>query len=160
MTAPSSGCALVHGDDPTAPALKPWVGDLTDVRPLHPGDELSAVLAEIDAAGADVIVEAGPLERRLMFALTVWPRLAVGGRLVLIAAGSARAIGITFALAVQVFRELERIDIAPGGADVAILHKCRQKPYVNWNRDEGRASWQVGDDDLTSTLQRLRTASR
>lgn len=160
MAPPTSGCVLVHADDPTAPALKPWVGALTDARTLRPDDNLSAVLAELDAAGAAVIVDGGPLERRLMFALTAWPRLAVGGRLVLIAAGSARAIGITFAIAVQVFQELDGIDIAPDGADVAVLHKCRQKPYVNWNRDEGRASWQVGDDDLTSTLQLLRTAFR
>lgn len=159
MPAPRCGLVLVHGDDPAEPAVRQWAAAAKVVRYLHPDDDLPADLTDCDVEGADVIVDVGPLERRLIFALTAWPRLADGGRLVLLAAESSRAIGITFAIAFQVFHELERIDIAPDGAGVAVLHKCPPKPYVNWNRAEGRASWRVGDDDLTATLRRLGAAS-
>lgn len=158
MESTKAGCALVHGTDPAAPAVRPWIAAATDVRHLHPDDDPCGIPAGLDAESADVIVDAGPLERRLIFAVWAWPRLAVGGRLVLVAAESARAIGITFAVALQVFRELDRMDITPDGADVAVLRKCRPKPYVNWNRVEDRASWQVGDDDLAATLERLGAA--
>lgn len=158
MESTEAGRALVHGTDLAAPAVRPWIAAATDVRHLHPDDDTCGLPADVDAESVDVIVDAGPLERRLIFAVWAWPRLAVGGRLVLVAAGSARAIGITFAVALQVFRELDRIDIVPDGADVAILRKCGPKPYANWNRVEGRASWQVGDDDLVATLERLGAA--
>ena len=104
----------------------------------------------------DLIFDDGEDDLRLEFGLAAWRLLCPGGTLVLHDTRRRRDIANALALAQRFFRELERIDVNAADSNLTVLHKVAEKPYANWNRTEGRASWEVGDDDLASTLEKLR----
>jgi hypothetical protein len=104
----------------------------------------------------DLIHVGGERSGRLEFALESWRLLEQGGRLILADIVGHADIAMVVAFALSRFREIERIEFGPEGSSLAIVHKCAPKAYTNWNRSERRASWQVGDKDLETTLRHLR----
>ena len=104
----------------------------------------------------DLIFDDGHEDMRLEFGLASWRLLRTGGRFVLHDTRRRGDVGNVLFLAARYFREIERIDLNPAGSNLSILHKCAPKPYVDWNKREYRAAWQVGDEDLDATVRRLR----
>jgi predicted O-methyltransferase YrrM len=116
-------------------------------------------LTELDnlATGSyDLIFDDGHEDLRLEFGLASWRLLIKGGRFVLHDTRRRGDVGNVLFLAARYFREIERIDLNPAGSNLSILHKCARKPYVDWNKQEDRNTWELGDDDLETTLKRLR----
>lgn len=109
-------------------------------------------------AGAlfDLVYAGGDRSGRLEFALASWRLLREGGTLVFPDLLGHADIGVVVAFALGRFREIERIDLGPEGTNLAIVRKGAPKAYANWNRSERRAAWQVGDEDLETTLRHLR----
>ena len=105
----------------------------------------------------DLILDDGEDDLRLEFGLAAWRLLQVGGRFLLHDTRRRRDIANALMLAHRFFREVERIDVNVSGSNLTVIHKCSEKPYENWNRTEARESWEVGDDPIELTLQRLRT---
>lgn len=131
--------------------------ELAPGRPVHlERFERLSVLDRFADGAFDLIFDDGEDDLRLEFGLAAWRLLPVGGRLVLHDTRRRRDIANALALAHRFFREVERVDINPGDTNLVILHKSAEKVYANWNRTEGRASWEVGDDDMDTTLQNLR----
>ncbi len=118
--------------------------------------ERLAVLDRFPDHGFDLIFDDGEDDLRLEFGLAAWRLLRPGGKLVLHDTRRRRDIANALALAQRFFREIERIDVNAADSNLTVLYKVAEKPYANWNRTEGRASWEVGDDDLTETLAKLR----
>ncbi len=104
----------------------------------------------------DLIFDDGHEDMRLEFGLASWRWLRMGGRFVLHDTRRRGDVGNVLFLAARFFREIERIDLNPAGSNLSILHKCAPKPYVDWNKREDRAGWQIGDEDLDATVRRLR----
>lgn len=104
----------------------------------------------------DLIFDDGHEDLRLEFGLATWRMLKTGGRFVLHDTRRRGDVGNVFFLAARYFREIERIDLNPEGSNLSILHKCAPKPYVDWNKREDRAGWEMGEEDLDATLRRLR----
>ncbi|MCW5699954.1 MAG: hypothetical protein KIT00_08945 [Rhodospirillales bacterium] len=147
--------ALIYGEKLATRALTPWTKGANEIVTLrrHIRDHLA--MGYEYYGRFDVMIDAGDVDERLAFVTQAWPLLLSGGLLVLPDANRSRPVGIAIAIAFQFFREIDRIDFAPDGRDVTTIHKCVEKPYVNWNKAEGRAAWQIGDADLEATLRNL-----
>jgi predicted O-methyltransferase YrrM len=104
----------------------------------------------------DLIFDDGHDDLRLEFGLASWRMLKTGGRFVLHDTRRRGDVANVLFLAARYFREIERIDLNPSASNVSILHKCVRKPYVDWNKEESRTAWEMGEDDLQTTIKRLR----
>ncbi len=104
----------------------------------------------------DLIFDDGHEDLRLEFGLASWRMLEAGGKFVLHDTRRRGDIANVLFLAARYFREIERIDLNPAGSNLSILHKCARKPYVDWNKQENRAAWEMSEDDLDITITRLR----
>jgi predicted O-methyltransferase YrrM len=118
--------------------------------------ERLTVLDDLADGSFDLVFDDGHEDLRLEFGLASWRLLRTGGKLVLHDTRRRGDVGNVLLLAARFFREIERIDFNPGGSSLSILHKCARKPYVDWNKKEDRAAWEMGEEDLDTTLGRLR----
>ena len=116
-------------------------------------------LTELDdlADGSfDLVFDDGHEDLRLEFGLASWRLLRTGGKLVLHDTRRRGDVDNVLFLAARFFREIERIDLNPRGSSLSILHKCARKPHFDWNKQEDREAWEMGEEDLDATIRRLR----
>jgi predicted O-methyltransferase YrrM len=114
------------------------------------------VLDDLANGSFDLVFDDGHEDLRLEFGLVSWRLLGTGGKFVLHDTRRRGDMGNVLLLAARFFREIERIDLNPGGSSLSILHKCPRKPYFDWNKQEDRAAWEMGEEDLDTTIRRLR----
>jgi predicted O-methyltransferase YrrM len=118
--------------------------------------ERLTALDDLADGSFDLVFDDGHEDLRLEFGLASWRLLRTGGKLVLHDTRRRGDVGNVLLLAARFFREIERIDLNPGGSGLSIFHKCARKPYIDWNKQEDRAAWEMGEEDLDTTLRRLR----
>lgn len=120
--------------------------------------ERLTILDDLADGSFDLIFDDGHEDLRLEFGLAAWRLLRTGGKLVLHDTRRRGDVGNVLLLSARFFREIERIDLNPNGSSLSILHKCGRKPYFDWNKQEDRAAWEMGEEDLETTIRRLRKA--
>ena len=120
--------------------------------------ERLTVLDDLDDGSFDLVFDDGHEDLRLEFGLASWRLLAEGGKLVLHDTRRRGDVVNVLLVAARYFREIERIDLNPDGSNLSVLHKCARKPYDDWNKSEDRTAWEMGEEDIDTTLRRLREA--
>ena len=118
--------------------------------------ERLTVLEDSADGSFDLVFDDGHEDLRLEFGLAAWRLLRMGGKLVLHDTRRRGDVGNVLLFAARFFREIERIDLNPQGSSLSILHKCARKPHFDWNQQEDREAWEMGEDDLDTTIRRLR----
>jgi len=118
--------------------------------------ERLTVLEDSADGSFDLVFDDGHEDLRLEFGLAAWRLLRTGGKLVLHDTRRRGDMGNVLLLSARFFREIERIDLNPEGSSLSILHKCARKPYFDWNKQQDRAAWEMGEEDLDTTIRRLR----
>ncbi len=81
---------------------------------------------------------------RIPFAHLIWPRLSVGGLLVLHDARPLVYVQPLLALVADNFRDVRSVTLNADDTNFAIVERGPRRDYADWNAAEGREPWEAG----------------
>jgi hypothetical protein len=106
----------------------------------------------------DLVFDDGIDEFRLDFALRVWPRLKVGGKLIFHDTRRPRDFMNVLNFASRHYPEIDEILPNAAGSNLTIVTKREPRPYENWNVAEMRSPLMVGWAPIDETVAYVQRA--
>jgi len=126
---------------------KKWIRRTRNILkqlPAHPARLLSyKQLGSLRGKFDMIFVDGHPLYR-VEFARKVWPRLEIGGHL-LVHDTRSRHISVVCDLLHGFQNEISEISVNRDGSNITVITKKDLEPYTNWNKDEDKEPWEIGN---------------
>lgn len=96
----------------------------------------------------DLIFVDGVPDKRLEFALRVWPMLELGGKMIFHDTRRFEYFKEAAWLIQSFFAEVRRVDINQNGTNLTVIEKGEPVAYENWNLTEGKPLWAYGAESM------------
>lgn len=108
--------------------------------------------ARATQAPFDLIFDDGKDNLRATFALQAFALLKVGGRLLLHDTRREQDLRNVVLVLKRHYLEIASVGVNEAGSNTTVITRKSPQPWVDWNREEGRARWEYGHAEPPSPL--------